>query len=101
MSASRQLSTKCALCSCTSGPLSLDACLERTAYCCTESIRLKCDVTNGTDQDVTLSCKLLQVKFLLLPAYSLHVKTINLIIYVAVLCLQLLKENAFKRMSGQ
>ena len=57
----QQTSNKCVLCSCTSGPVCLDATLDRSAYCCGEFVRLRCEVVNGTDQAVTLTCRLVQV----------------------------------------
>jgi len=57
----QQTSSRCVLCSCASGPVCLDATLDRSAYCCGEFIRLRCDVVNGTDQAVTLTCRLIQV----------------------------------------
>ena len=59
MSAVKQTTNKC-LC-CVSGPINVEASLEQTAYCCGENIRIKCEVQNGSDQEVTLFCRLIQV----------------------------------------
>lgn len=49
----------CCLC-CNRGPVSLQAELERSAYCCGENIRLKTTIQNGSAQNVWLFCKLVQ-----------------------------------------
>lgn len=49
----------CCLC-CNRGPVSLQAELERSAYCCGENIRLKTMIQNGSAQNVWLFCKLVQ-----------------------------------------
>ncbi|CAC5396249.1 unnamed protein product [Mytilus coruscus] len=50
----------CCLC-CNRGPVSLQAELERSAYCCGENLRLKATVQNGSSQEVWLFCKLVQI----------------------------------------
>ncbi|KAK3089881.1 hypothetical protein FSP39_007300 [Pinctada imbricata] len=49
----------CCFC-CTKGPVTLEAVLERSAYCCGENIRLRSQVQNGSDQQVWITCKLVQ-----------------------------------------
>ncbi len=43
------------------GPLGLEATLERSAYCSGENIKLKAEIQNGSDQNVWLICRLMQV----------------------------------------
>jgi len=50
---------RCCLC-CMVGPVNLDATLERSAYCCGENIKLKCEIQNGSDQNVWVICRLIQ-----------------------------------------
>lgn len=57
---SKQLTGNCLQC-CRSGPISLEACLERMAYCCCEKLKLKCEVQNGSDREVSLFCQLYQI----------------------------------------
>ncbi|ELT96773.1 hypothetical protein CAPTEDRAFT_177316 [Capitella teleta] len=52
-------SQRCCLC-CMIGPISLDATLDRSAYCCGENIKMKCSVENGSDQNVWIICRLIQ-----------------------------------------
>ena len=59
VSASQQ-SKKCCLC-CMIGPISLEATLERSAYCCGENVKVKCEIQNGSDQNVWVICRLVQV----------------------------------------
>ena len=59
MSTYKQTSNHC-LC-CVTGPVSLEVVLDRSAYCCGEQIKLKCDVQNGGNQAVSLICRLIQV----------------------------------------
>ena len=51
---------KCCFC-CEKGCVSLRTQLERSAYCCGESIKLKADVTNQSEEDVRLKIRLVQV----------------------------------------
>ena len=51
----------CCLC-CKHGVVSLKAFLERTAYCCGESIRLRADIDNQSEESVRLKLKLVQVR---------------------------------------
>jgi len=70
LSETQQTSNRCVLCACTSGPVCLDATLDRSAYCCGEFVRLRCEVVNGTDQAVTLTCRLVQVnQSITVPAF--------------------------------
>lgn len=41
--------------------MALEAVLERSAYCAGENIKLRAEIQNGSDQDVWLVCKLVQV----------------------------------------
>ena len=50
----------CCLC-CQRGVVSLKTLVERTAYCCGESIRLKADIDNQSEENVRLKLKLVQV----------------------------------------
>jgi len=52
--------TTCCFC-CERGPVSLRAQLERSAYVCGESIKLRADVDNQGEEEVRLKVKLLQV----------------------------------------
>ncbi|XP_054161539.1 arrestin domain-containing protein 3-like [Oppia nitens] len=49
----------CCLC-CQRGVVSLKTLVERTAYCCGESIRLKADIDNQSEENVRLKLKLVQ-----------------------------------------
>ncbi|KAI2811243.1 hypothetical protein BLOT_002416 [Blomia tropicalis] len=49
----------CCFC-CRQGVVSMKALLERSAYCCGESIRLKADIDNQSDEIVRLKLKLVQ-----------------------------------------
>ncbi|KAL8610568.1 hypothetical protein ACOMHN_006287 [Nucella lapillus] len=51
--------TQCSLC-CGKGPLLMKAMLERSGYCCGESVRLKVEVQNGGDQEAWVRCQLVQ-----------------------------------------
>ncbi|KAL3228663.1 hypothetical protein MRX96_023795 [Rhipicephalus microplus] len=51
----------CCLC-CQRGVVSLRSALERSAYCCGESLRLKADIDNQSEEEVRLKLKLVQVK---------------------------------------
>ena len=50
----------CCFC-CRQGVVSLKAILERSAYCCGESIRLRADIDNMSEEVVRLKLKLVQV----------------------------------------
>ena len=52
--------TTCCLC-CEKGPVVLRTNLERSAYVCGESIKLKANVDNQGEEEVRLIVKLLQV----------------------------------------
>ena len=56
----RRKRTSYCLC-CKKGPLSLSAQLDRSAYACGESLRLKADINNRSQEDVRLRLKLVQV----------------------------------------
>lgn len=47
---------------CERGPVSLRAQLERSAYVCGESIKLRADMDNQGEEEVRLKVKLLQVR---------------------------------------
>ncbi|XP_064625332.1 arrestin domain-containing protein 3-like isoform X2 [Lineus longissimus] len=49
----------CCLC-CGKGPVSLSATLARSAYCCGENMKLKCEIQNGSDENVWVICRLIQ-----------------------------------------
>ncbi|GAB6031690.1 hypothetical protein CHUAL_009441 [Chamberlinius hualienensis] len=49
----------CCLC-CKRGPVNLRTQLERSAYCCGESIKLKADIDNQSEEDVRIKIKLTQ-----------------------------------------
>ncbi|XP_077499011.1 arrestin domain-containing protein 3-like [Amblyomma americanum] len=49
----------CCLC-CQKGVVSLRSALERSAYCCGESLRLKADIDNQSEEEVRLKLKLIQ-----------------------------------------
>ncbi|KAH7970509.1 hypothetical protein HPB49_008500 [Dermacentor silvarum] len=49
----------CCLC-CQRGVVSLRSALERSAYCCGESLRLKADIDNQSEEEVRLKLKLVQ-----------------------------------------
>lgn len=51
--------TSCCLC-CRKGPLSLSVQLDRSAYACGESLRLKADINNRSQEDVRLRLRLIQ-----------------------------------------
>lgn len=51
--------TTCCLC-CERGPVALRTQLERSAYVCGESIRLKADIDNQSEEEVRLQLKLMQ-----------------------------------------
>ena len=51
---------QCCLC-CAIGPINLEATLERSAYCCGENVKLKAEIQNGSDQNVWLIIRLIQV----------------------------------------
>ena len=53
--------TSCCLC-CRKGPLSLSVQLDRSAYACGESLRLKADINNRSQEDVRLRLRLIQVR---------------------------------------
>ena len=61
----QEQSKRCCLC-CMVGPVSLEATLERSAYCCGENVKLKCEIQNGSDQNVWVICRLIQVSKLTL-----------------------------------
>ncbi|XP_041356658.1 uncharacterized protein LOC121373908 isoform X2 [Gigantopelta aegis] len=50
---------RCCLCFGT-GPLALKGTLERSAYCSGESVKLKVEVNNGTNEEVWVVCKMIQ-----------------------------------------
>ncbi|XP_076462587.1 arrestin domain-containing protein 3-like [Babylonia areolata] len=50
---------ECSLC-CGKGPLLARGMLERSGYCCGESIRLKVELQNGSDQEAWVRCQLVQ-----------------------------------------
>lgn len=50
----------CCFC-CSQGPVALEAVLERSAYCAGENIKLRAEIQNGSEQDVWIVCKLVQV----------------------------------------
>ena len=50
----------CCLC-CERGPISLKTQLERSAYVCGESLRVKADIDNQTEEEVRLKLRLVQV----------------------------------------
>lgn len=54
----RQRTSRCLWCA--SSPVSLEVSLERSSYCCGQRIKVHCDVQNGSDQPVTLVCRLIQ-----------------------------------------
>jgi hypothetical protein len=56
----RRKRTSCCLC-CKKGPLSLSVQLDRSAYACGESLRLKADINNRSQEDVRLRLRLVQV----------------------------------------
>lgn len=64
----RDQSKRCCLC-CMVGPISMEATLDRSAYCCGENIKMKCYVENGSDQNVWIICRLIQVRFVC-PGFS-------------------------------
>ena len=47
---------------CIAGPVSLEATLQRSAYCCGENMKVTCQVQNGSEQNVWLIIRLTQVK---------------------------------------
>jgi len=55
----RRKRTSCCLC-CRKGPLSLSVQLDRSAYVCGESLRLKADINNRSAEDVRLRLRLVQ-----------------------------------------
>ena len=59
----------CCLC-CKRGTVSLRTQLERTAYVCGESIRLKADIDNQCEEEIKLKLKLVQVS---LSSKKIHV----------------------------
>lgn len=59
----QEQSKRCCLC-CMIGPVALEATLERSAYCCGENIKLKCEIQNGSDQNVWVIVRLFQVSLL-------------------------------------
>ena len=61
----RRKRTSCCLC-CKKGPLSLSVQLDRSAYACGESLRLKADINNRSQEDVRLRLRLVQVFTLIL-----------------------------------
>lgn len=60
----------CCFC-CRQGVVSMKAYLERSAYCCGESIRLKADIDNQSEEIVRLKLKLVQVVAVLLISRNL------------------------------
>lgn len=55
----RQKTNRCLWC--VSSPVSLEVSLDRSSYCCGQQIKVQCEVQNGSDQAVTLICRLVQV----------------------------------------
>ncbi|XP_074643357.1 arrestin domain-containing protein 3-like [Tubulanus polymorphus] len=58
ISAEDQRNTYCFCCS--QGPISLMANLDRSAYCCGEQMKLRCEVQNGSDENTWVIVRLLQ-----------------------------------------
>ena len=64
--------TTCCLC-CEKGPVVLRTQLERSAYVCGESIKLRASIDNQGEEEVRLKVKLIQVSLLTyLPTYSME-----------------------------
>lgn len=60
--------TTCCLC-CQRGPVTLHTQLERSAYVCGESIKLKANIDNQGEETARLKVKLLQVHTYLLSIF--------------------------------
>ncbi|ESN93407.1 hypothetical protein HELRODRAFT_115644 [Helobdella robusta] len=57
---SRHLQTNFFQC-CKAGSISIEACLEKRAYCCHEKIKLMCEIQNESDNELIFYCQLIQV----------------------------------------